>query len=103
MFNQANQNKVTFTAQGPDRKLKDGIKAAFLERKVIDLHNPPPTLRSAGGTVYVAHYDNIVLEGNSRHFLCLCSFQQHFIANTDSTENHCVVRLFKQPIKIESE
>lgn len=79
---------VTFTVNGPDGKLKPSIIHCFISHMLLDIDNPPATIRASNGQVYIAVYDNIMLPKDSKvtHIKVIVSFQQH----TDG--NYAVVR-----------
>jgi hypothetical protein len=67
----------TFTVNDAKGRLLPGIKNAFLAHSVIDMSNPPPTLRASNRVLYQAVYDNFIVSDNEQFVKVIVSFQQH--------------------------
>jgi len=69
----------TFTVNDPSGKLLAGIKHCFLAHMILDLNEPPATIRASNGLIYQAVYDSVVIPANKDIFATkvIISFQQH--------------------------
>lgn len=73
----------TFTVNDIEGKLKPSIIHCFIANMLLDITNPPATVRASNGQVYIAVYDNLVLpkDENITHIKVIISFQQHTDGN----------------------
>lgn len=88
------QSRPSFNVQNPDRSLKDGIKHAFLERRLIDLQSPPEAIKANDGKFYEVVFDSLIVTEDKKLHLCLCSFQQHI--TEAGVSNVVVIRTYRE-------
>ena len=76
------QSIPKFRITDSEGKNPASFKHGFLQRMILDLWNPPPTIRASNGSVYQAVYDNIVFPSlGSTLVKVIVSFQSHDYGN----------------------
>lgn len=70
-------NNPTFTIEKDNPPVT--LEHCFLKHMLINLQNPPVTVKASNGSVYQAIYDNIVIpeQGNKEAVQVIVSFQKH--------------------------
>lgn len=70
-----------FTLKDKTGKLPESFKHGFITRMLVNVANPPPTIRANNGQTYQAVYDNVIFKEGSTVAEVIISFQSHTYGN----------------------